>query len=125
MPSSPDENEAEIASLQGLDDGGDWDGIFDTVFTEDESNGKTLVDNSVLMGVDVGQKGPQLAEGLSWYIEEALPLGHCFGMQEGNDEGIRTLLIDLNLNFRKNGNLVKKGNFQGGNANGRECDSQC
>lgn len=37
-----------------------------------------------------------------WFVEEDLPLGHCFGIQEAEDERLKCLLHNLNLNFGKN-----------------------
>lgn len=47
-------------------------------------------------------------EEVNWYVEEALPLGRCLGFKEHEDECLKALLCDLNLNFGKSGKPAKK-----------------
>lgn len=77
----PRDSEARIQALQDLDETTDWDAMGDSDGSSDNSDGETLVADSVLSREEGCDDHLPDVGGHSWFVEETLPLGMAFGIQ--------------------------------------------
>lgn len=84
-----------------------WGEVSETIFTNSDDDEvleectKFLEEsNSLVVEVHGGDN--------DWFIEEALPLGILFDVQEKEDERLKGILEDLNINFGENGKCLQK-----------------
>lgn len=89
-----------------------WGHISDTDASEEDSNDETLVENSVLTGEDYSYFGHSNV-GSDWFVEEMLPLERLFRVQESEDEKLKVILEELNMDFGVNSKCIKNGEKEG------------
>lgn len=84
-----------------------WGEVSKTIFSDSEDD-KVLEDCTEIVEESTAQ-GEDCHGGYNdWFKEEALPLGILFDVQEREDESLKGILEDLNINFGENGNCLKK-----------------
>lgn len=101
---NPFDEEGRIATLQDIDGADNRVQLSDTDQSDLEDDDEILEDNTDYSSVtDLQGETDEREE--EWYAEEALPLGIIFGAKLSEDDRLKLLLQDLNLNF---GNMANR-----------------
>lgn len=85
--------------------------VYDTDSSDEEGFDDLLEDNTKVLDLPVDGHSVEVGD---WYEEEALPLGVVFGVQKMDDDHLKRILKDLNLNFGANGKRLKRGSLHEG-----------
>lgn len=102
---SPEENSAMIEVLQGLDD---EEFIKNQVLLDNELDSEfedEVLEENSLLGDDADGHPEHVEE---WFVNDAIPLGNLYGVDNSEQERVQTLLKGLKLNFGQHGKLEKK-----------------
>lgn len=106
------DNEAQIAALLDLDE--NLEDVSETDHSVSDSDIEIIEDNSVVSDVSRVPDTVRDTNDEDWFDKEALLLGRCFGAAQAEEIGTKTLLLELNLNFRTNGKAEKGVSIVGG-----------